>query len=470
MSKTVRGSSRTVTGLSRTLKGAGIGIALAATVTLAVPGAASAAWPLDFGSLGGSGSAALAGGITEVNVTNDPSRLNGQPVVAVNPNNPNNLVYISANHVPDPDNHGEVGEFQCYSAYSMDRGKSWTKTEFPNGDRPFCGDPNVAVDSTGTFFTAFNRLGCPGTDDLSGACPQGAGRVGVARSVDGGKTWSAPVDTTVFRATTPRLRIDSATDDVYVVGGPSGPSPHQVAVSSDNGLRWGPMAALPNQAFGNQIAVHDGVLATANALAVDNNVVVPGEVRFFTSTDGGATFASHAVTDSNGAPARLPNGVAFPDNVGKTATDPIPWVTADPTAHGRFAVMLPDGNNFAVYVTADSGVTWAGPTTIPAAGAAKPWIEYGPDGQLGVMWRTLGNDTVNVYATVSFNGGTTFGPAVQINQAAQPFGFHYSSSGGDEFSRILFAGNDVYVTWGDGRTGGELDGIVARAPLSMFQR
>ncbi|GAA3137986.1 hypothetical protein GCM10020255_013710 [Rhodococcus baikonurensis] len=52
MSKTVRGSSRTVTGLSRTLKGAGIGIALAATVTLAVPGAASAAWPLDFGSLG----------------------------------------------------------------------------------------------------------------------------------------------------------------------------------------------------------------------------------------------------------------------------------------------------------------------------------------------------------------------------------------------------------------------------------
>ncbi len=352
---------------------------------------------------------------------------------------------------------------------SNDGGKSWTETEFPNGDRPFCGDPNVAVDSTGTFFTAFNRLGCPGTDDRSGACPEGAGRVGVARSNDGGKTWSAPVDTTVFRATTPRLRIDDATNRIDVVGGPSGPSPHQVSVSSDNGLTWGPMAALPSQAFGNQIAAHDGVLATATALAVENNVVVPGEVRFLASTDDGATFTSHPVTDSDGDPARLPHGVAFPDSVGRTATDPIPWVTADPTAHGRFAVMLPDGNDFAVYVTADSGTTWAGPTTIPAAGAAKPWIEYGPDGRLGVMWRMLGNDMVNAFATVSFDGGQTFSPAVQVNHAPQPFGFHYSSSGGDEFSRILFRGDYVYLTWADGRTGGELDGIVGRVPLSMFQ-
>ncbi|MBH0118373.1 exo-alpha-sialidase, partial [Rhodococcus sp. CX] len=102
----------------------------------------------------------------EINVTNDPTRLNGQPVIAVNPANPNNVVYISANHIPSTALPGEVGEFQCYSAFSNDGGKNWTRTEFPNGDRPFCGDPNLAVDSAGTFYTAFNRLGCPGTTDL----------------------------------------------------------------------------------------------------------------------------------------------------------------------------------------------------------------------------------------------------------------------------------------------------------------
>jgi len=27
-------------------------------------------------------------------------------------------------------------------------------------DRAMCGDPNLAVDSRGTFYVAFNRLGC----------------------------------------------------------------------------------------------------------------------------------------------------------------------------------------------------------------------------------------------------------------------------------------------------------------------
>lgn len=416
-------------------------------------------------------------GITEINVTEQPDRVNGQPGIAVNPNDPDNIVYIGTNHIPDEDDDitgrefigGTISEFQCYSAFSTDRGETWTETTFPQGDRPFCGDPYLAVDPDGVFYTAFNRLGCPNSPGaaLSDPCDQGAGRVGVARSDDGGKTWSEPVDTTVFRATTPRLRIDVETGKIYVAGGIEGPSPHAISVSGDGGLTWSDQAPLPSQPFGNQIAVHDGVLATATALGVTDDLVGATEVLFYVSTDDGATYATHPVTDSSGEPAMVPRGVSLPDNVQLTSSDPVPWVTADPTATGRFAIMVPHGEAFAVYVTDDSGETWTDPTIIPADGARKPWIEYGPDGELGVVWRTLGGDIVNAFAVISLDGGATFSPALRVNSEAQRWGF--GISGGDEWSRILFDGDDVFVSWADGRTGGSLDGVLARVPVSLFE-
>lgn len=414
----------------------------------------------------GAGSAEV---IREVNVTEQPDRINGQPVVAVDPDDPNIMVYISANHIPEADGL-TVAEFQCYSAFSNDGGVTWTETEFPRGDRPFCGDPYLAVGPEGTFYAAFNRLGCPSDVEggLSVPCDEGPGNVGVSRSYDGGQTWTEPVDTTVFRATTPRLRVDAETGKIYVSGGVGGPSPHAISVSDDGGLTWSDQAPLPSHPFGNQIAVHAGVLATATAMTVVGGTAVEAtDVVFYSSTDDGVTFTAHPVTDSNGDPAQVPTGVSLPDNQTLNSTDPVPWVTADPAGTGRFAIMVPHGDAFAIYVTADSGESWVGPTVVPAEGARKPWIEYGADGQLGVTWRTLDDDKVDSYATVSFDGGATFSPALRVNAETQRWG--YGTSGGDEWSRILFEGDGVFVTFADGRGGGSLDGIVARVPVSLFE-
>lgn len=298
--------------------------------------------------------------------------------------------------------------------------------------------------------------------------------MGVARSVDGGRTWSDPADSSVPRSVTPRLRVDMATDHVYVVGGLGrAGDPMAVTVSTDHGITWGPAQPLPAQAFGNQIAVHDGILATATTLKiVDNTRIEPTEVKFWVSTDKGETFDSLAVSDSQGDPVAPPEGHLVPD--GRTTnsdtlamTDPIPLVSADPSHTGRFALMVPRGDNMEIYITDNAGKNWTGPTVIAAPDAARPWVEFGANGNLGVMWRTFVDGMTDVYSTVSFDGGETFSQPLKVNQRAEPY--TQIQTGGDEWSRIFLDSEYAYISWSDSRRGEQIDGIMARVPLNLYR-
>ncbi|MGX9883071.1 sialidase family protein [Streptomyces sp. NPDC002276] len=310
-----------------------------------------------------------AASLREVDVTpGTPDRVNGQPVVAVNPKHPDNLVYASTDHIVGG---GTLVRVECYAAFSTDDGRTWTRTAWPVSDNPQCGDPYLAVDSKGIFYLGWNQLGCPGDPDdpdgpITGTCDGVPNALGVARSTDGGRTWSHAVDTPAVRAATPRLRVDTATDYVYAVGAsPVGqPGPSAVTVSKDHGLTWTPVAELPDQPFGNEIAVHNGVLASATSEVVVGGVSVqPVNPVFEVSRDDGTTFTSFPVTDSAGNAVASPSGDLVPDTR-LLASDPIPWVTADPARTDRFALLLPRGDNLEVYVTNNAGRMWTGPTVV----------------------------------------------------------------------------------------------------------
>jgi hypothetical protein len=147
-----------------------------------------------------------------------------------------------------------------------------------------------------------------------------------------------------------------------------------------------------------------------------------------------------------------------------TNTDPLPWVAGDPARAGRFAVMVPSGSNLDVYVTSNSGKTWAGPTVIAAPNVFKPTISFGSTGALGVAWRTT---AVDAYSAVSFDDGRTFSKPLRVNRTTEPAGPRYE--GGDKYSHITMDGSYAYITWSDGRTGGDVDGIMARVPLSLYR-
>src|SRR5712664_3481725 len=72
----------------------------------------------------------------------------GQPDIAVNPRNPNNLVFTSTVFSGG----GAIAPFApCFVAYSRNGGKTWTKATWPS-TRPACGEAEVTVDARGTFY------------------------------------------------------------------------------------------------------------------------------------------------------------------------------------------------------------------------------------------------------------------------------------------------------------------------------
>jgi hypothetical protein len=422
------------------------------------------AWPA---AAAGAQAAALgdaSGRILEVDVTKNPNAMNGQPQIAINPRDHNDLVFMStADNLAIGDTTNPEF-YKCFLAYSADSGATWTQVPFPYGDAVGCGNPQLAVDDAGNFYVDDNLLG--------GTAPAVEG---VTRSLDGGRTWSAPVATPLGLSDGPRLVVDIATDYLYAEGAPSpggygvGNLP-AISVSKDHGLTWSAPESLPAgawQGFGNQIAVHNGILVTANAESfIDNGTAIETvNPTLYVSRDQGKDWTAEPVTDSRGNPVAPPAGSLVPTPATtQTNTDPLPWVAEDPAQSGRFAVMVPYGSNLNVYVTNNAGRTWTGPTVIAAPNVFKPAIAFGSTGALAVMWRTT---AVDAYSVVSFDDGRTFSPPVRLNHTTEPAGTRYE--GADKYSHIAMDGRYAYFTWSDGRMGGDVDGIMSRVPLSLYR-
>lgn len=273
----------------------------------------------------------------------------------------------------------------------------------------------------------------------------------------------------------PKMRVDVATGKVHAVAGAAWEYPSAVSVSADGGRTFsgdsrvipGPMPCIevaPGIPLvcgypGREIAVYGGLLVSASQEA-------DRPVNFHVSRDDGRTWTHTTVDDGRGTPVAAGTGSLVPTPGLGAAADPVPWVAADTSHRGRFAVMVPRGSHtLEVYVTADVGRTWTGPAVISAPNAQRPAIDFGADGDLGVMWRTTTGDAFSV---VSFDHGRSFSAPVQVNHVTEPVG--EMGPPGDRWSGIALADGYVYVTWADGRNGSSLDSNLSRVPLKLFRR
>jgi hypothetical protein len=255
-----------------------------------------------------------------------------------------------------------------------------------------------------------------------------------------------------------------------------------LSASHDHGKtwsRWYPedSASYPagfTGAFaGIPVAAH-GVLATAYVGGRAAGSGCDPCAIFETSRDEGRSWIRHVIPGANPSIYRFnpldplggPNSIAgLIGNDSQTVWFE-PYVAADPSHRGRFAIMILDDTRteLLVFVTDNFGATWGAPAVLGRGQPGfrdKPAIAYAPDGSLGVMWKSAYPErglSFDVWAAVAQAGGTRFGAPRRLNDATSPvqscgIGTEGQAYTCDELSWMAMDNHYLHAAWGDGRGG-----------------
>jgi hypothetical protein len=433
----------------------------------------------------------------------------GEPMIAVNPKDPNNIVVVGMSTwhqikgqlppqpgAPPPAGAGNRGAGLMLGlrtpnstvmsmAVTHDGGVTWKWREDPirQGTHSRCADPVAAAGPDGTFY-----VGCINREPQ----PDFLATDAMSVSTDGGDTWGPRIwligNDKPYRTFAPGLNpirsetvsspfdrpwivIDQSNNTLYAVAahGSTGEPPRPqsyVMASHDRGQTFSPIYSFDSPAYrqsgGGDAAAANGVLGVAfvaGAVPDNLNAHCPCVV-FGASKDEGKSFEYHL----------LPNFDSVPQGPGGGLK-----IAADPSKPGRFAILSSDSshNRLQVRVTEDTGGHWTGPIeagATPEATPTKSWFDYSPQGDLAVMWRAVYKDkSYDAWSSLSRDGGHTFSAPLRVSHAISPptprergnFLF------GDDISDLVVNDRYVYTVWGDSRAG--FQGTwFGRVPLSAY--
>lgn len=370
-----------------------------------------------------------------------------EPLVAVNPTNPQNVVGVF-----QEDRWSDGGAHGLLAAVSFNGGSSYVnpwaefsacsdKPETPEFEHlPRATDPWVSFDAAGRAY----QVGLPITDgSLSGEAA-----ITTSYSDDGGLSWSAPVDVTRQDDPAGAVFLDkqSITADPYHAGRAwttwiQGNLPGEnisaaklanafsyrgtpmISRTLDGGQTWStptPMTNANLYAQGNQIVVApDGTLIDSQAILFKGSGIQPNlkglYMAVMRSTDGGVHWSSPTTIAPIRTVAESADGK--PLRVG----DYLPDLAVDP-ATGTLYITWADGlggttNKIVLSRSTDGGRHWSAPTVVSHHDSAQSFnhaVAVGNDGELAVLYYDdYRNDSrsgipTDVYLRHSSNGGTTW--------------------------------------------------------------
>jgi hypothetical protein len=368
------------------------------------------------------------------------------------------------------------GDVNCGFTRSTDGGVTWssgilTGITRNNPGSPFdydaAGDPSVFIADNGTVFyacLAFDRS-------------YGRSAMVVAKSKDGGATWSTPVAIAQSNSSSlfhdkEMITVDNSPTSrfhrrIYVawtefMGEPdSSPSQEVVSHSSDGGKTWSTpvvVSGAPSGVEGSHPAVGpDGTVYVSwcKGPLICVNGSAPSQIEVVKSTDGGKTWSAPVSAASlTSLPTTLPGNNFRINSLPTTAVDPM---------NGNVYVSYAGWTSRAdVYVVRsnDGGVTWSHPVAMRPNREDQffQWMRVSPTGNIWVCyydqhWNV--GTLLDMSCSRSTDGGITFGKAKRFTTASSDpshdgFGGAFI---GDYTGLALDAGGRPHPLWTDTRSG-----------------
>jgi hypothetical protein len=380
----------------------------------------------------------------------------GEPHLVMNPNNPlNTFVAYNTNN----------------AHYSID-GYNWSSAFSPSFTVSTNGDPVTAFDSLGNLFYENLVGGVTGTNIIKSVNGGLSFSTAVAGNKGVDKNWLAADQTN-----------GPYTNNLYIVITQDG-SNSNVRRSTNNGTSFIPVTTLNNTYPGMMVCVG------ANKSGVNN--VSGGAVyivtntgssafavtyNFYCSNDGGASFVLKSSQSFAGYVGTMVGGRHSVQNM---RTRPYPMITADNsfgTYRGRLYIVYAtnspagDGNKPNIYCrySTDQGATWSGAIlvndnpnpTLSNQFFPATWCDR-TTGRLYCKWfdtrLTPTNDSMDVYASYSDDGGTTWADNQRITTQKAKINCTTCGGGGTpryqgDYDAINSNSKTSVMAWTDMRAG-----------------
>lgn len=407
-------------------------------------------------------------GAQNINLSNSPY-WNGECYLAVNPQNPKHLVsawmYFSLSNLKNA----------IATRTSFDGGQTWSSLQIlPHVYSSFtCADPSIYFGKDSCVYLAYI--------DLSGLHSSDSGYDMVARSVNGGITWKAPVKAIAWNAQ-PNLPIDRpwiAADGsngaysgrVYLTSQNAyfAPQPHHpwFTYSSDSGATWAPVKQLDD-------SIPSGVItdATAFVTVAANGTLYGAYFSYYVSYsvyprlilvksyNGGTSFTTHAAINFTAIDA-----VPEADSLLKDGRS----ISSNPADTNNLVIVGCENHfgepDIVSYNSHDAGNTWGAPVRVndDVMGAYDTchdmaWGGFAANGMYAVVWRDrrgLGKGdsaSFRIFGSTSNDEGNSFNKNFLISDTVSPPVF---LEHGDDFLGCSVTDSNVYALWSDLRTGKE---------------
>jgi hypothetical protein len=375
-----------------------------------------------------------------------------EPHMSVNPNNP--LQYFTA--------------FNTNATYYTMNGLNWF-TNNPNYGFSMAGDPVTAYDSLGTLY--YDNMYQSGTSIVG---------TKVAVSTNNGLTW------TISNGNTGNDKNWIAADQTggpyanYVYGTMTNGGSCNVIRSTDRGASFQTVTALsPHGLPGAMPCVGPNMLNGNSGgcvyVVTNSGSSFAATYSFFVSTNGGSSFTLKSQQNFAGY---VGTNVGGRNSVENFRTRPYPFITADNSFgpfRGRlylvYATNQPagDGNKADIFCrySTDQGASFSAPVQINDDANPTAHHQWHPSiwcdkqtGRLYVKWLDTRNcptnDSCEVYAALSTNGGVSFTPNQKITN--HNFKIDCQSCGGGgtpkylgDYDAVTSYGKTSMIVWTDFR-------------------